>query len=50
MKKKLLVKRIFSIVLAVTLLVSAVPISLAVQDLFIEETTSRIVRDRKSVV
>lgn len=45
MKKKLFVKRIFSIVLAVALLVSAVPISLAVQDLFIEETTSKIVRE-----
>lgn len=45
MKKKIFVKRIFSIVLAVALLVSAVPISLAVQDLFVEETTSKIVRE-----
>ncbi len=45
MKKKLLVKRIFSIIIVIALLVSAVPISLAVQDLFIEEATSKIVRE-----
>lgn len=45
MKKKLLVKRIFSIIIAIALLVSAVPISLAVQNLFIEETTPKIVRE-----
>ena len=45
MKKKLLVKRIFSIIVAVALLVSAVPISLAVQNMLIEETTTKIVRE-----
>ena len=45
MKKKLLVKRIFSIVIAIALLISAVPVSLAVQDLFVEETTAKIVRE-----
>ena len=45
MKKKLLVKRIFSIIVTVALLISAVPVSLAVQDWLIEETTSKIVRE-----
>lgn len=45
MKKKLLVKRIFSLVIAVALSISAVPVSLAVQDLFVEETTAKIVRE-----
>lgn len=45
MKKKLLVKRIFSIIIALALLVSAVPVSLAVQNLLTEETTSKIVRE-----
>ena len=45
MKKKLFVKRILSIVIAVALLVSAVPVSLAVQNLLIEETTSKIIRE-----
>ena len=45
MKKKLLIKRIFSIIVAVALLVSAVPISLAVQNMFFEETTAKIVRE-----
>lgn len=45
MKKKLLIKCIFSIIVAVALLVSAVPISLAVQNMFFEETTAKIVRE-----
>ena len=45
MKKKLFVKRICSIILAVVLLISAVPTSLAVQDLFFEEATPKIVRE-----
>lgn len=45
MKKKLLVKRIFSIIIALALLVSAVPVSLAVQNLLVEETTAKIVRE-----
>ena len=45
MKKKLLVKRILSIIIAVALLVSAVPVSLAIQNLLVEETTSKIVRE-----
>lgn len=45
MKKKLLVKRILSIIIAVTLLISAVPVSLAVQNLLTKETTSKIVRE-----
>ena len=43
MKKKLLVKRIFSIIVAIALLISAVPVSLAVQNLLVEETTAKIV-------
>lgn len=45
MKKNSFVKRIFSIIIAVALLVSAVPVSLAVQNLLVEETTSKIVRE-----
>lgn len=45
MKKKKYIKRIFSFVLATALLVSTVPVSLAVQDLLIEGTTSKIVRE-----
>jgi hypothetical protein len=44
-KKNLFAKRIFSIIIAVALLVSAVPISLALQDMIVEETTSKIVRE-----
>lgn len=45
MKKKLLAKRILSIVIAVVLLISAVPVSLAVQNMVFKETTSEIVRE-----
>ena len=45
MKKKLLLKRILSVIIAVALLVSAIPISLAVQNLLAEATTSKIVRE-----
>lgn len=45
MKKNLFAKRMFSVIIAFVLLISAVPVSLAVQDLFVEETTSKIVRE-----
>ncbi len=45
MKQKKHIKRIFSFVLATVLLISAIPISLAVQNLFAEATTPKIIRE-----
>lgn len=45
MKRKKYIKRILSFILATVLLLSSIPVSLAVQDLFDEETTSKIVRE-----
>lgn len=45
MKKNLLLKRILSAVLAIVLLASAIPVSLAVQELFTEELPAQIVRE-----
>lgn len=45
MKKNLLLKRILSAVLTIVLLASAIPVSLAVQELFTEELPAQIVRE-----
>lgn len=45
MKKNLLLKRILSAVLTIVLLASAIPVSLAVQELFMEELPAQIVRE-----
>lgn len=45
MKTKKYIKRIFSFVLATILLFSAIPVSLAVQDMLIEEADAKIVRE-----
>lgn len=45
MKKNLLLKRILSAVLTIVLLASAIPVSLAVQELFKEELPAQIVRE-----
>lgn len=45
MKKKLFFKRTISIIITITLLFSAIPMSLAVQNLLAEETTAKIVRE-----
>ena len=45
MKKNLLLKRILSTVLTIVLLASAIPVSLAVQELFTEELPAQIVRE-----
>lgn len=45
MKTKKYIKRIFSFVLATILLFSAIPVSLAVQDMLVEEVDAKIVRE-----
>lgn len=45
MKRNLLLKRILSAVLTIVLLASAIPVSLAVQELFTEELPAQIVRE-----
>ena len=45
MKTKKYIKRIFSFVLATILLFSAIPVSLAVQDMLVEEVGAKIVRE-----
>ncbi len=45
MKTKKYIKRIFSFVLVTILLFSAIPVSLAVQDMLIEEADAKIVRE-----
>ena len=45
MKTKKYIKRIFSFVLAIILLFSAIPISLAVQDMLVEKVDAKIVRE-----
>lgn len=45
MKKNLLLKRILSAFLTIVLLASAIPVSLAVQELFTEELPAQIVRE-----
>ncbi len=45
MKKKKYIKRIFSLILATILLFSAIPVSLAVQDILAEEVDAKIVKE-----